>query len=205
LLNQYLSEMHTEVYRRYRRLFDSRSVLSSKRFYDFSRRSGGIPTFARFDLPEGSSDDERIAMASAVDAARTTLARTETFQYLVSQINIVEDVTNWSLSYGDTRYKSGIEIHSRPRDRSRPSSTGSTSVGLDSRFALERIVDDPGEIVELRARYERYVEVSVFPIKQQIEMRSPLLRGKRYDVSAAFNVGSGFDRTDFLVSFNLRF
>ncbi|MBI1849062.1 MAG: hypothetical protein HYR85_01830 [Planctomycetes bacterium] len=206
LLNVYLSEMQTEVYRRYRRLYDTRSVLASKRFYDFTRRSGAPPSFARFDLPEGSSNDEQIALGSALEAARKTMAETEAVEYLVQKLGAIESVTNWSLVHGAEGYRSGFDLRSTARSsgESRGDAT-LVDAELSSRFAVQRLVDDPKEVVEIRTRYQRIVEISVFPLKQEIEMSSPLLRGKRYDVRASFTIDSGLSRNDFLVSFNLRF
>ena len=64
---------------------------------------------------------------------------------------------------------------------------------------------DPKEVIELRGRYQKFVEMSVFPLKHQIEMGSPLLSGKRFDLRAALTVDPGTSHGDFLVSLNLRF
>ncbi len=204
VLNDFLEDMQGEVNRRYRGLFDTRSVLTSRRFYDFERRNGVSPSFARFDLPEGSKEDEEIAMASALYAARKTTARTEAMQSILDKLSVIEDLTNWSVEHGENGYREGFAIRSTSRSRS---SSGSNwaNLKIDSRVALERAVDDPGEILQLRASYQQYVELSVFPVNEQIEMRSPLLKGKNYDLSAAFTVDSGFDRSAFVISFNTRF
>jgi hypothetical protein len=205
LLNTYLSEMQSGVYQRYRRLFDSRSVLSSKRFFDFTHRAGNSPAFVGFDLPEGSQDDEKIAMQSAVDAARKTAAETGAIEAFIDKLSVLEDLGNWSLVKGGSGYGSGFDFRSNTRSSRSHDDSSLVDVEFSSRMSMQRLVDAPNEVFELRAKYGQIVEISLYPIKQEIEMRSPLLHGKRYDVRAAFTIDSSLSKNDFLVSFDLRF
>ena len=71
--------------------------------------------------------------------------------------------------------------------------------------SIERSVQTPKEVLELRAAYESIVRVSIFPLEEQLEVRSPLLKGRRYDVSAGYTRSVGRDRSLFLLAFTLRF
>ncbi|MBI1851015.1 MAG: hypothetical protein HYR85_11785 [Planctomycetes bacterium] len=204
-LDSFLEETQAEVQRQYRRLFDSKTPLASRRFYEFIRREGPSPAIARFDLPEGTTEDEHIVQRAAGVGAQRAFVQTPMFEWIDERLGFLEDAANWSVVHGQSGRGTGFDVVHAGRARAGATDESSADVKLDSSFSIERVIRLPKEALEFRARYQSIVRVSVFPLEQQFETRSPLLQGKNYDVSAAYTVSRGYDGSLFLVSFNLRF